>query len=133
MIGVVSLVFLALVTSGCQKSEGGGALKDRAAKYWELRQSKAWEQIYDGYLDPAAKSRLTKEAFLKRRLLAYDILSYEISEIKEANDAATVAVSNEANIPLREPAGAIRLIKKRVMTEDAWVRRDGVWYVELEK
>ena len=31
---------------------GGRALKDRAATYWGLKQSKGWPEVYDSYLDP---------------------------------------------------------------------------------
>jgi hypothetical protein len=131
VIGVLSLALLTIVSDGCQRTAGGTALKDRVAKYWELSQSKEWEQVYDAYLDPTVKSQLTKPAFLERRRLAYDTLSYEINEVQDENDAGTVTVTSEVNIPLKTPAGELRLIKKRITTKEQWVRRDGVWYVEL--
>lgn len=133
---VLSFLFLAVLVlypNGCQKADSAPALKDRVAKYWELKQSKKWEEVYDQFLDPSARSGLTKEAFLKRRWLAFDTLSYEISEVQETNDTATVAVSSEANIPLKTPVGDMRFIKSRVTTKDQWVRRDGAWYVELRE
>lgn len=128
---VLGLAVLALYPSGCQKDDSATALKNRAAKYWELKQLKGWEEVYDQYLDPTVRSRLTKQAFLKKRRRAFDTLSYEISEVQETNDTGAVAVTNEVNFPLKTPAGELRLIKKRITTKDQWVRREGTWYVEL--
>ena len=66
---------------------------------------------------------------MKRRWLAFDILSYQISDVKEEGDKATVAVDNEVNFPLKTPQGELTFIKKQVNTKDQWVRRDGQWYV----
>ena len=130
---VVVLVAIALgATAGCQSGSATPAsLKERASTYWGLKQSKSWEEVYDKYLDPEAKKTLTKDAFLKRRWLAFDILSYEISEIQETGDKATVAVSNEVNLPLKTPQGELQFIKKQVTTKDPWVRHEGQWYVLL--
>jgi hypothetical protein len=130
--GIAALACLAIIGAGCH---GGAAapssLKERAAAYWGLKQSKGWDEVYDKYLDPDAKKTVTKEAFLKRRWLAFDILSYEISEIQETGDKATVAVTNEVNFPLKTPQGELQFIKKQVTTKDPWVKREGVWYVVL--
>jgi len=126
----VALLALAVVlTAGCQKADPVAALKDRASAYWGLKQSKGWAEVYDQYLDPEAKKTVTREAFLKRRWLAFDILSYQISNVQEEGDKATVAVDNEVNFPLKTPAGELTFIKKQVTTKDQWVRREGKWYV----
>ncbi len=130
-LGVLALTVVAGASSGCQKSDPVAGLKDRVSTYWGLKQSKAWEEVYGNYLDPEHKKTVTKEAFLKRRFLAFDILSYEISDVKEEGDKATVVVTNEANIPLKTPTGELTFIKKQVTTKDEWVRRDGNWYVVL--
>jgi hypothetical protein len=127
--GVVAAILLAAV--GCQKADPVALLKERATTYWGLKQSKGWAEVYDQYLDPEAKKTLTKEAFLKRRWLAFDILSYQISNVQEEGDKATVAVDNEVNFPLKTPEGELKFIKKQVNTKDEWVRRDGIWYVVL--
>ena len=119
------------VTPGCQKGDAAASLKDRVGTYWGLKQAKNWDEVYEKYLDPEARKTVTKEAFLKRRWLAFDILSYEIGEIQENGDKATVSVANEANIPLKTPQGELQFIKKQVNTKDEWVRRDGAWYVVL--
>lgn len=128
---VVALCGLALLAAGCQSGTPVASLKDRAATYWGLKQSKGWEEVYDKYLDPEAKKTVTREAFLKRRWLAFDILSYEISDVQETGDKATVAVTNEVNFPLKTPQGELQFIKKQVTTKDPWVKRDGTWYVVL--
>jgi len=130
-LAVLAVVMVAGASGGCQKADPVATIKDRVSTYWGLKQSKGWEEIYEKYLDPEAKKSLTKEAFLKRRFLAFDILSYEISDVKEDGDKATVVVTNEANIPLKTPQGELTFIKKQVTTKDEWVRREGKWYVVL--
>ena len=130
--GGLVVVALVLAVAGCRQA-GGGSLQERVGKYWELKQAKRWEEVYDGFLDPAAKKGLTREAFLKRRLLAFDILSYQISDVQEDGDKATVEIGNEVNFPLRSPTGEMQLIKKQVTTNDTWVRRDGTWYIDLKE
>lgn len=119
------------VLPGCHKADPQAVLKDRVSSYWGLKQAKTWPEVYDKYLDPDAKKTVTKEAFLKRRWLAFDILSYEIGEIQVQGDKAKVAVTNEVNFPLKTPQGELTFIKKQVTTNDDWVQRDGTWYVVL--
>lgn len=129
--GMALVLAVGLVASACQKADPEAALKERAAAYWQLKQSKGWPEVYDRYLDPEAKKTLPKDAFLKRRFLAFDILSYEITDVQGSPDRATVVVQNEANFPLKSPDGELQFIKKHVTTKDEWVRRDGEWYVVL--
>jgi hypothetical protein len=133
VIAAVVLLVSAAGVLGCQRANPGGDLKGRVTKYWQLKQSKAWPQVYDEYLDPNAKGQLTKDAFVKRRFLAFDILSFEVGEVEQDGDKATVEVTNEANIPLKSPNGEMQFIKKQVTTKDTWVRRDGTWFVELKE
>jgi hypothetical protein len=129
---VLGFVLLAAaLVGGCRKADPVAALKERASTYWGLKQSKGWPEVYDSYLDPDAKKTVTREAFLRRRWLAFDILSYEINDVHEEGDKATVTVSNEVNFPLKTPQGELTFIKKQVTTKDEWVRRDGSWYVVL--
>lgn len=132
---VAGVVLLALVAAfggaGCRKADPSASLKERAGAYWGLKQSKSWPEVYDEYLDPEAKKTVTRDAFLKRRFLAFDILSYEISSVQVENEKATVEVANEVNVPLKTPQGELTFIKKQVITKDPWVLRGGVWYVVL--
>lgn len=129
--GFVVLTLLA----GCQQqqAESRATLSDRVAKYWTLKQSKGWDEVYDQYLDPKARETVKKEAFLGRRRLAFDILSFRTTEAKEEGDTAKVAVENEVNFPIKSPTGEMQLIKKQVTTTETWVRRDGTWYIQLEE
>lgn len=133
LLAATVVLSLAFAAGGCQRADSRNTLKDRVAKYWQLKQSKSWPEVYDQYLDPNVKNQLTKEAFLKRRFLAFDVLSFEIVDAKEEGDKVTVAVTNEVNFPLKAPSGELQFIKKQVTTNDTWVRRDGAWYVELKE
>lgn len=121
----------ALLFVGCSERASGATLEERGRKYWGLKQAKQWEELYDHYLDPVLKDTLSRDAFLKKRLLAFDILSYAITEARENGDQGTVKVKGEANIPARGIRGAVRIMKTEITVEDQWVRRDGVWYVRL--
>lgn len=120
--------------SGCSWRESNATLEQRVRRYWELKQSKRWEEVYDGFLDPMLKAKLSREAFLKKRLLAFDVLTFEISETREDGEETTVTVTSEVNIPiLSGPGGAVQVTRKTVTTKDGWVRRDGTWYVRLSE
>jgi len=109
-------------------------LTDRAKGYWELKQQKRWEEAYDGYLDPAIKASLTKDAFLKKRQLALDILAFTVTDLTQNGDQATVHVKVDANIPLRLPGQEkVQIRKDTIDSEESWVRRDGVWYVHVSE
>jgi hypothetical protein len=64
-------------------------------------------------------------------MLAFDILSYTISEVGEDGEEATVSVTNDANIPVPAGQEQLRMVRRTVVTSDTWVRRDGIWYVSL--
>jgi hypothetical protein len=125
-----AVLALAVLWAGCN-DRSPASLEERALAYWDLKQSKQWEEIYDGYLDPERKEQLSRDRFLKKRELAFDTLDYAITAAEEQGDQAVVRVSSTANIPALEPGRKVRIITKKVNVEDRWVRRDGVWYVIL--
>jgi len=127
---VLAVVVVAML-AGCSNTGPAATLGERVDRYWELKQAKRWEEVYDSYLDPAAKERVSKEAFLAKRKLAYDILSYTVTEAREDGDQAVVVVTNESNIPAPAGRQKLRMLRQTVKTEDKWVRRDGAWYVDL--
>ncbi len=129
--GVALLAVLGGFAVSCSPGESTQTLSERVDRYWELKQAKRWDEVYDSFLDPKTKEDLTREAFLRRRVLAFDILSYTVSEVGEDGEEATVSVTNDAHIPV--PAGneELRMVRRTVVTTDTWVRRDGVWYVSL--
>lgn len=124
---------LVLLLAGCSQRGSRETLAERASEYWKLRQAKRWEEVYDGYLDPSLKSTLSRDTFLKKRLLAFDILNYTISEATEQGDEGTVRVKAQANIPLRAPGAKVQMTQKEFADEEQWVRREGVWYVRLSE
>lgn len=130
---IVLTTVVALAAAGCSELKSGTTLEDRATEYLELKRTKRWEEVYDRYLDPEIKGSLSREAFLKKRLLAFNVLSYSIKELREDGNEGTVSVSGEANIPVRGVRGAVRMIQKEIAVEDRWVKRDGVWYVRLAR
>lgn len=132
-VGVVVGVVVVLGLGGCSQRGASATLEARASKYWELKQAKRWEEVYDGYLDPALKGALSRDAFLKKRGLAFDTLSYRIVEAREDGEEGTVRVTTEANIPIRGVKGAVQLVRKVVTVEDRWVKREGVWYLQLRE
>jgi hypothetical protein len=127
---VAAAVGLQLV--GCH----GGAnatLSERASKYWQLKQQKRWEEVYDGYLDPALKGTLPKDAFLKKRLLAFDVVSFTVTSAEENGDQGTVHVKMDANLPLRGIGGKVLMRRQEITSDESWVRRDGTWYIHLSE
>ena len=130
-LAVSCVLVVAIATIGCSRREVGGSLAARANAYWQLKQAKRWDEVYDDYLDPTLKGALSKDAFLKKRLLAFDILSFTITDATENGDEGVVRAKADANIPLRMVGGKVQITRKEITGEDSWVRRDGVWYVHL--
>jgi hypothetical protein len=129
-VGVV-VALVALLGTGCHHGSKG-TLADRAKGYWELKQQKRWEEAYDAYLDPSVRTSFPKDAFLKKRALAFDILSFTVTDLTQDGDQATVHVKADANIPLRVPGQEkVQIRKDTIEAEEPWVRRDGVWYVHI--
>jgi hypothetical protein len=128
---VAAAVGLQLVV-GCQRA-ANATLTERASKYWQLKQQKRWEEVYDGYLDPARKRALTKNAFLKKRLLAFDVVNFTVADAKEDGDQGTVHVKIDANLPLRGIGGKVQMRRQEMTSEESWVKRDGTWYIQLSE
>ena len=118
--------------AGCQWGSSA-TLADRAKRYWELKQQKRWEEVYDGYLDPTLQSALSRDTFLKKRVLAFDTLDFNITDVAENGNDGIVHVTSHANIPLRGIGGKVQMRKQEMTGEDTWVKRDGTWYVRLSE
>ena len=121
-----------LQSAGCQRAKTA-TLTERASTYWQLKQQKRWEEVYDAYLDPAVKETLSKDAFLKKRLLAFDVVNFTITDEKEDGDHATVHVKMDANLPLRGIGGKVQMRRQEMTSDESWVRRDGTWYIHLSE
>jgi hypothetical protein len=129
---VAALAATLLHASGCQRT-ANATLTERVDGYWQLKQQKRWEEVYDGYLDPALKDTLPRDAFLKKRLLAFDVVSFTITDAKEDGDQATVHVKIDANLPLRGIGGKVQMRRQEMTSEETWVRHEGIWYVRLSE
>jgi len=127
----VGVVLVAVGLSAACTRGSNETLRERAEKYWQLKQQKRWEEVYDGYLDPALKSALTKDTFLKKRLLAFDILNFKVTDAAENGETGMVHVALDANLPLRGIGGKVLLKREQMNSEESWVKRDGTWYIRL--
>ena len=125
-IGVLAAA-IALQTLGCHRS-AGASLTERAKEYWRLKQQRRWEEVYDGYLDPASKGTLERETFLKRRLISFDILNFDVADATANGDEATVTVKAKVRLMLRGPRGSQESREQEVTSRDSWVKRNGTWY-----
>jgi len=125
---LVAIGLLAACTRGSNET-----LAERAEKYWQLKQQKRWEEVYDGYLDPALKGGITKDAFLKKRLLAFDIVNFKVGDAIENGDTGTVKVSMEADLPLRGIGGKVQMRRQQMTSDESWVKRDHTWYIHLSE
>jgi hypothetical protein len=129
-----SMVVAAVVIGFVACHRGSNAtLKERAGQYWQLKQQKRWEEVYDGYLDPSRRSALSKDAFLKKRLLAFDIVNFTVTDATENGDEGTVHVKLDANLPLRGIGGKVQMRRQEMTSDETWVKRDGTWYVQLSE
>ncbi len=128
----VGVVLVAIGFAACTRGSNE-KLAERAEKYWQLKQQKRWEEVYDGYLDPALKGGITKDAFLKKRLLAFDIVNFKVSEAIENGDTGTVKVSMEADLPLRGIGGKVQMRRQEMTSDESWVKRDHTWYIHLSE
>jgi hypothetical protein len=128
----VAVATIVLQLVACQRG-ANATLTERASKYWQLKQQKRWEEVYDGYLDPALKSTLAKDAFLKKRLLAFDIVNFTITDATENGDQGTVHVKMDANLPLRGIGGKVQMRRQELTSEESWVKHDGTWYIHLSE
>jgi hypothetical protein len=127
------LVLLVAIALGCSQGDTRGPLEERAKQYLDLKQRKQWEEVYDGYLDPKLKGSLSRDAFLRRRQLSFDVLSHTVTGVKENGDEGDVTVSGEANFPARQPGGKVRIIQRPFTVTDHWIKRDGAWYIVLSE
>ncbi len=133
-LALAALLGVAATATGCQaaqENDAAGDLQARAQQYLELKQKRDWAAIYDGFLDPELRKTLPKEAFLKRRSMAFDVLSYTLVSTKEEGETGKVVVKLDAMIPVLNPRGGTTVLRKEVSEPQKWVVRDGRWYIQL--
>jgi hypothetical protein len=129
--GVVAAAIV-LQFAACQRWSGA-TLRERASQYWQLKQQKRWEEVYNEFLDPALKDALPREAFLKKRLLSFDILTFGITDSTENGDEGTVTVKAKISLLLRGGKGTTQPRLQEVTSRDSWVKRDGTWYILISE
>jgi hypothetical protein len=126
----VGLAALAFACAGNPKED----LDKRAHQYMELKQKRDWASIYDGLLDPESRKTLAREEFLKHRKSTFDILGFQMvsTQMDEGQGSAKVVAKIDANIVVLSPRGGTTMVHKELDDSQAWVRRDGTWYIQLE-
>ena len=62
-----------------------------------------------------------------------EFLGAKVGEFDPKGDRVTVPVEVDANVPVMRPGGPPLTIRKQIDEKQDWVRRDGQWYVRLEK
>lgn len=131
----VAVVATALAfASACSTPDPRQSLTDRVKTFDELRQKAAWQAIYQDMLDPEIRKSLKVEEFLKPREQAtMEFLGAKTGQIDLKGERATVAVEVDANVPVMRPGAPPLTIRKQIGEKQDWVRRDGQWYVRLEK
>lgn len=126
---------LGLALAGCQSGgrQETANLQDRARNYLELKQKRDWVAIYDGLLDPELHQKLKREAFLKRREAAFDVLNFSVVSAEEQEGGTGKVVAKiDAMIPVLNPKGGTTMLRKEMEESQKWVARDGRWYIRLE-
>jgi hypothetical protein len=134
-LALAVLLGMAIATTGCQTAPDGEAVESlqvRAQKYLELKQKRDWVAIYDGLLDPELHPKLKREAFLRRRDAAFDVLGFTVVSTKEEGGTGKVVVKVDAMIPVLNPRGGTTMLRKELEEPQDWVARDGRWYIQLE-
>lgn len=130
-----ALVATALAfASACASPDPKQSLSDRVVAFDDLRQKAEWSAIYRDMLDPEIRKSLKIEDFLKPREQAtMEFLGARVGEVDLKGERATVSVEVDANVPVMRPGGPPLPIRKQIDEKQDWVRRDGQWYVRLEK
>lgn len=100
----------------------------------DTRQRRDWATILDEFLDPESHSRIDRKEFLHTRRSGFDILAYEIVSLEVEGDGAAatgrVRMKLDALIPVLEPGGGTRTLRRDVEDPQTWVVRDGRWYIQ---
>ncbi|MFM7143872.1 MAG: hypothetical protein ACKO2K_18360 [Alphaproteobacteria bacterium] len=122
------------VASACSSPDPKQALAERVDRFDDLRQKADWASIYRDMLDPEIRKSLKIDDFLKpREQSTMEFLGARVGSFDPKGDRVTVPVEVDANVPVMRPGGPPLTIRKQIEEKQDWVRRDGQWYVRLEK
>ncbi|MBY0279959.1 hypothetical protein K2Z84_31875 [Candidatus Binatia bacterium] len=132
-LALTALLGIALASCQASPQQEKQNLQDRARSYLELKQKRDWVAIYDGLLDPELHEKLKRDAFLKRREAAFDVLNFSVVSAEEQEGGTGKVVAKiDAMIPVLNPKGGTTMLRKEMEESQKWVARDGRWYIRLE-
>lgn len=132
-LALAALLGIALASCQASPQQEKQNLQDRAQSYLELKQKRDWVAIYDGLLDPELHGKLKRDAFLKRREAAFDVLNFSVVSAEEQEGGTGKVVAKiDAMIPVLNPKGGTTMLRKEMEESQKWVARDGRWYIRLE-
>jgi hypothetical protein len=83
-------------------------------------------------LDPDLHPKLSRDAFLRRRNAAFDVLGFTVVSANEEGDTGKVVAKVDAVIPVLNPRGETTMLRKELEEPQQWVARGGRWYIQLE-
>lgn len=126
----MALAGLAAIGWGCTPADPKEELRERAAKYLELKQKREWTAIYEGMVDPEARKSVKLEDFLKPRKESMDMLGYELISAEVDQDQGSVKAKVDVVIPILSPRGGATMMRKELEDSQRWVQRDGRWYIQ---
>jgi hypothetical protein len=132
-----SMVFLVfgLILSSCAATQMGDSglrdqerLKERVLQYWEAKQRKDLERVLT-FVDPETKP-LVKDQVLseKRSPFPSEIIGYHLEEMNIEKETAKVITIVDVKLPFKSVRQSSVVHQKII---DTWVKRDGIWYVNL--
>lgn len=135
-LALAALLGMAITAVGCQARQEEDAAKEnleaRARQYMALKQKRDWAAIYDGLLDPELRTTLKREAFLRRRKQAFDVLGYTLVSTKEEDGTGKVIAKVDAMVPVLNPRGGTTMLRRELEEPQQWVARNGRWFIQLE-
>jgi hypothetical protein len=131
---VVFLVF-GLFFSSCAATQMGDSglgdqarLRERVLQYWEAKQQKDLERVLT-FVDPETKPLVKDEVLAaKRSPFPSEITGYHLEEMNIEKETAKVMTILDVKLPF-ESARQSSVVHQKII--DNWVKRDGIWYVNL--
>lgn len=104
------------------------SLKERADKFWRLREADKWGEIYD-LLDPYFREINSRSAYIKSQGSVKYFSHRLVNEPEIKGSLATVKVAYESEVPEVMLKGKkISIPKQEVEIDQEWVWVDGDWY-----
>lgn len=122
---------IAALAGACTDRAEAESLATRAQNYMDLRQNGSWEAVWTGMIDPEARAGLKKKVFMAKRESSFEILDFELVSVDEEQDEGRVVARMDTVVPILKPGGGTMRLPRELEDTQAWVRRDGRWYIQL--